>query len=140
LSNCRFPVVPRALAPAFFAPSGRAAGSTLFVTGGDSHTEPEPVRAAGRQGGPGLSARAQGARSHGASPRVVSPLRRSPNAPRLATAERRRQAGDAPWRLPQGAGAQPRPPRPAAHSCYVRTSWFLIRLSAGPTRTRGARG
>jgi hypothetical protein len=56
----------------------------------------------------GLSARALCARFHGASPSAHPSLSSSPTVDRLALALHRRRAGDAPWRLPQGAGAQPR--------------------------------
>ena len=88
-------------------PLNREAGGTWATTRRSSQTEREAAAPSDGVAERGLSARALRARFHGASP---APYLRSALA-RLVCGRPsgwgRRGAGDAPWRLPQGAGAQP---------------------------------
>jgi hypothetical protein len=74
-----------------------------------SRSKPHPV---GPPVVPGNGAERAGAPRppHGASPDAAPPLSSCCTVVRLAPALRRPHAGDAPWRLPQGASAQPRSP------------------------------
>ena len=111
-------------APGLSLPFAYGAADTSFATGEGSPGEPEPVGswARWRSG----AERAGAVRPlHGASPGAAPLLGALSIALHLAAARRRPSTGDASWRLPQGAGAQP-PPR----------GWATIAMATGPRSFR----